>query len=133
MPNKYDKRRYRSRNRIEIIFGRLKDWRRVATRYDRCPTVVFFAIAQPIRRTRLLGWHYQGWRCQLASRAVSGRDRHDASRTFDMAENMAAQVTRPRGEKRTMVALARRIGVILHRMWVDDTDFRSGTAMSHAA
>jgi hypothetical protein len=24
-----------------------------------------------------------------------------------------------------MVALARRIGVILHRMWVEDTDFRA--------
>jgi transposase len=31
-PIKYDKRRYKSRNRIEIMFGRLKDWRRVATR-----------------------------------------------------------------------------------------------------
>ncbi|MET3762269.1 transposase [Sphingomonas sp. UYEF23] len=45
VPIKYDKRRYRSRSRIEIIFGRLKDWRRVATRYDRCPTVFFSAIA----------------------------------------------------------------------------------------
>ena len=42
---KHDKRRYRRRNRIEIMFGRLKDWRRVATRYDRCPTVFFSAIA----------------------------------------------------------------------------------------
>jgi len=40
MPVKYDKRR----NRIEIMFGRLKDWRRVATRYDRCPTVFFSAL-----------------------------------------------------------------------------------------
>ena len=32
MPIKYDKRRYKSRSRIEIMFGRLKDWRRVATR-----------------------------------------------------------------------------------------------------
>ena len=31
-PVKYDKRRYKRRNRIEIMFGRLKDWRRVATR-----------------------------------------------------------------------------------------------------
>ena len=38
---RYDKRR----NRIEIMFGRLKDWRRVATRYDRCPKVFFSAIA----------------------------------------------------------------------------------------
>ena len=45
MPIKYDKRRYKSRSRIEIMFGRLKDWRRVATRYDRCPTVFLSAIA----------------------------------------------------------------------------------------
>jgi transposase len=42
---KYDKRRYKCRNRIEIMFGRLKDWRRVATRYDRCPTVFLSAAA----------------------------------------------------------------------------------------
>ncbi|EEX17028.1 transposase, IS4 family protein [Citreicella sp. SE45] len=44
-PAKYDKRRYKRRNRIEIMFGRLKDWRRVATRYDRCPKAFFSAIA----------------------------------------------------------------------------------------
>ena len=44
-PVRYDKRRYRRRSRIEIMFGRLKDWRRAATRYDRCPTVFFSAIA----------------------------------------------------------------------------------------
>ena len=40
-PVKYDKRKYKRRNRIEIMFGRLKDWRRVTTRYDRCPNVFF--------------------------------------------------------------------------------------------
>ena len=44
-PIRYDKRRYKRRNRIEIMFGRLKDWRRVAIRYDRCPTVFLSAIA----------------------------------------------------------------------------------------
>ena len=44
-PVRYDKRRYKRRNRIEIMFGRLKDWRRVATRYDRCPKVFLSAIA----------------------------------------------------------------------------------------
>ena len=44
-PVRYDKRRHRRRSRIEIMFGRLKDWRRVATRYDRCPTGFFSAIA----------------------------------------------------------------------------------------
>lgn len=42
---RYDKRRYRCRNRIEIMFGRLKDWRRVATRYDRSPKVFLSAVA----------------------------------------------------------------------------------------
>ncbi|SNT36659.1 transposase, IS4 family [Tropicimonas sediminicola] len=44
-PVNYDKRRYKRRNRIEFMFGRLKDWRRVATRYDRCPKVFLSAIA----------------------------------------------------------------------------------------
>jgi transposase len=42
---KYDKRRYKRRNRIERMFGRLKDWRRVATRYNISPTVFLSAIA----------------------------------------------------------------------------------------
>ena len=44
-PVKYDKRRYKRRNRIEIMFGRLKDWRRVATRYDRCAHTFMSAIS----------------------------------------------------------------------------------------
>ena len=43
---RYDKCRYRRRNRIERMFGWLKDWRRVATRYDRCPKVFLSAIAR---------------------------------------------------------------------------------------
>ena len=34
------------------------------------------------------------------------------------------QVARRRGTKRAVVAMARRIGVVLHRMWMDGTDFR---------
>ncbi len=30
---------------IEIMFGRFKDWRRIVTRYDRCPKVFLSAIA----------------------------------------------------------------------------------------
>ncbi len=40
-PIKHDKRRYG----IEIMFRRLKDWRRAATRYDRCPKVSLSAVA----------------------------------------------------------------------------------------
>jgi transposase len=42
---RYGRRLYQRRNRIEITFGRLKDWRRIATRYDRCPKVFLSAVA----------------------------------------------------------------------------------------
>jgi transposase len=42
---RYDKRRYKRRNRIEIMSGRLKDWRRVATRYDGCAKTFLSAVA----------------------------------------------------------------------------------------
>ena len=35
---------YKQRNRIERMFGKLKDWRRIATRYDRCAHTFFSAI-----------------------------------------------------------------------------------------
>ncbi|MGR3677958.1 MAG: transposase, partial [Paracoccaceae bacterium] len=41
----HDTKIYRSRHKIENMFGRLKDWRRVTTRYDRCPVIFMSAIA----------------------------------------------------------------------------------------
>jgi transposase len=43
-PSTYDKVLYRQRHRVENAFGRIKDWRRVATRYDRCAHTCFSAI-----------------------------------------------------------------------------------------
>ena len=40
----HDTALYRLRSRIEIMVGRLKDWRRVATRYDRCGDLYLAAI-----------------------------------------------------------------------------------------
>jgi putative transposase len=40
----YDRPLYRQRHRIENLIGRLKDWRWVATRYDRCAHTFFSAI-----------------------------------------------------------------------------------------
>ena len=40
----YDKALYRQRHKIENMFGRLKDWRRVHTRYDRCAHTFMSAI-----------------------------------------------------------------------------------------
>jgi len=40
----YDKDLYKQRHKVENMFGRLKDWRRIATRYDRCSRTFFSAI-----------------------------------------------------------------------------------------
>nr|WP_090964826.1 IS5 family transposase [Aureimonas phyllosphaerae] len=43
-PVPHDATLYRQRHRIEIMFGRLEDWRSIATRYDRCAHIFFSAI-----------------------------------------------------------------------------------------
>jgi putative transposase len=43
-PVPYDKELYKQRDKIEIMFGRLKDRRRIAMRYDRCAHTFFSAI-----------------------------------------------------------------------------------------
>jgi transposase len=40
----HDKARYRNRHKIENMFAKLKDWRRIHTRYDRCAEVFMGAI-----------------------------------------------------------------------------------------
>lgn len=42
---RHDQRRCKRRNWIEIMFGRLKDWRRIATRHDRGAKPVLSAVA----------------------------------------------------------------------------------------
>ena len=43
-PLTYDKILYRQRHHIENAFSRIKDWRRIASRYDRCAQTFFSAI-----------------------------------------------------------------------------------------
>jgi transposase len=40
----YDRELYKQRHKVENMFGRLKDWRRIAMRYDRCAHTFFSAI-----------------------------------------------------------------------------------------
>ena len=41
----YNKEGYRERNKIERMFSKIKDWRRIAMRYDRCAHTFFSAIS----------------------------------------------------------------------------------------
>ncbi len=54
-PIPYDALFYRQRHRIEIMFGRLKDWRRIAMRYDRCANTFFSANTRAAAVTFWLG------------------------------------------------------------------------------
>jgi len=45
IPIPHDKALYRTRHKVENLFARLKDWRRIATRYDRCAHTFMAAIA----------------------------------------------------------------------------------------
>ena len=45
----------------------------------------------------------------------------------------AMQVAKRRGLKRAKVACARKLATILHRMWIEETDFRWGKETSAAA
>ncbi len=44
LPADFDKNRYRQRHKIENMFGKLKDWRSIHTRYDRCAHTFMSAI-----------------------------------------------------------------------------------------
>jgi len=43
-PQTYDEALYKKRHKIENSFAWIKDWRRIATRYDRCAHTFFSSI-----------------------------------------------------------------------------------------
>jgi transposase len=46
------------------------------------------------------------------------------SKKWSWLKAWAMQIARRRGMKKAVVALARRLAVIMHRMWIDGTEFR---------
>ena len=43
-PIPHDRARYRQRHRVENMFGKIKDWQPIHTRYDRCAQTFMSAI-----------------------------------------------------------------------------------------
>ena len=43
-PIPHDRNLYRQRHKVENMFGKIKDWRRIHTRYDRCAHTFMSAI-----------------------------------------------------------------------------------------
>jgi transposase len=52
---------------------------------------------------------------------------------WSLLKASGVQVARRRGGKKAIVALARRLAVILHRMWIDGTQFRWRKQVNAAA
>lgn len=52
---------------------------------------------------------------------------------FSILKRWAMEVAKRRGMKRATVALARKLATVLHRMWVDGSDFRFGKEEAAAA
>lgn len=130
---RYDKRRYKRRNRIERMFGRLKDWRRVATRYDRCPKVFLSAIA--LAATVIF------WLCVLnlepdvleVAAQMSQQSRHLADVYSDEKVERAKQFLTQRQEEAE--AQQQRIVVALHavqeiRTWAQQVDLEESVVAS---
>jgi hypothetical protein len=42
------------------------------------------------------------------------------------------QIAKTRGHQRAVIAVARKLAVILHRIWIDDTQFRWGTEVARS-
>ncbi len=49
------------------------------------------------------------------------------SRSWSWLKAWGMRVAQRRGRRRAIVAVARRLAVILHRMWTDGADFRWGS------
>ena len=60
-----------------------------------------------------------------AGHALRSSSEHAAaSKKWSWLKAWAMQIARRRGMKKAIVALARRLAVIMHRIWVDGTEFR---------
>jgi hypothetical protein len=93
-----------------------------------CPWVGLTPTRNQSGERDVLGRHYKGRGCQSEAGTMSGCNCDDELPTLDMAANMGGQLAQRRGRKIAMVALARRIAVILHRIWVDGSVFQPDAA-----
>ena len=55
------------------------------------------------------------------------------SKKWSWLKAWSMQIARRRGMKKAIVALARRLAVIMHRIWVDGTEFRWTRELAAAA
>lgn len=52
--------------------------------------------------------------------------------TWSSLKAWGMRLAKTRGHRRAVIAVARKLAVILHRMWIDGTNFRRGSAEAAA-
>ena len=121
------------------------------TRLEPGARIVTFAngvtVREPIvtldEAARRLVWTVEGLRTthyNASARAFDDPALYEAAHTllvrstkWSSLRAWGMEVARRRGMARARVAMARKLGVILHRMWRDGTDFRFGRDPAAAA
>ena len=76
------------------------------------------------------------WRRPAAHDALRGSTCTARSGKWSWLKAWGVRVAQRRGMRRAIVAVARRLAVVLHRMWVDGNEFRwskDGTAVPAVA
>lgn len=74
------------------------------------------------------GWISHGGVCRCSSHALRGRERHaHALDHLVEFEGLRVKLMKTKGRRRAIVAVARKIAVVLHRMWADGTELRLGS------
>jgi transposase len=92
-PIPHDTALYRQRHRIETMFARLKDWRRIATRYDRCAHTLLTAITRAAIAIFWLRERVLSLAITMRFTIAGGPD------TRSPCKPSASQGTRPRGPR----------------------------------
>ena len=109
---------------------------------------VVIDVPQRFGKSRSVGAHvgltpkrYQSGEIDWSGRISKAGDSSLRAALYEAAQSLLTRVARKtplrswamrmakrRGRKKAVVALARKIGVILHRMWIDESDFRWSNA-----
>jgi hypothetical protein len=91
------------------------------------------ATQAPVGRDRTDGRHLEMWGCHDAHPCVRGSPSHaDPHNQMVLAQGLGHKDRSTSGIKRAVVAVARRLAVVVHCMWMDDTEFR-WTKLAQAA
>ena len=97
------------------------------TRFKRSRSVGAYWINDQtscLRRARLVRSNIEVWRRHAPHVSVrSGRRTADPRAEMVSAEGLGLRLTKRNGLRKAKVAVARKLAVILHRMWIDGTEF----------